>query len=182
MSVGDVPAKSVAQTRTEQRAQAEARQDEIDLIRATPFEVGELVPATGQPSRTETFFPSVPIDDSQAFDVSLSESVGFSDIFSPTPTRAPPKAKKPKKGKGAKKPSPTPTPRQRNDFDILDIASFASFGAVEPAKPRARETGVLDFLALEGGFGSETLGATFDLGEAVEASAPLLSSGFDFLR
>jgi len=158
VSVGDVPAKSVAQTRTEQRAQAEARQDEIDLIRATPFEVGELVPATGQPSRTETFFPSVPIDDSQAFDVSLSESIGFTDIFSPTPTRAP-KVKK-GKGKGAK-PSPTPTPRQRNDFDILDISSF---GAVEPATPRPRQRepigGVGEVIPVDFGFGEvgEALG------------------------
>jgi len=166
-------------TPPQKRAQAEARQRETDLIRATPFEVGGLVRATGEPSATETFFPEIP--ESNIFDVSLSENIGISDVLSPTPTRAPKK-----KGKGKKPTTPAPT-----GFGILDISSLIAFDAPArqrvPTKPKQpapqRETGgLLDFFALEGSFGSRSAGATFSLGEAVEASTPLLSSGFDFLR
>ena len=155
-------------TPAQKKAQAEATQRETQLLRDTPFEVGGLVRATGEPSATETFFPEIP--ESNIFDVSLSENIGISDVLSPTPTRAPKK-----KGKGKKPTTP------RSDFDIFDLSSLVSFDAParqrvgtkpkQPAPPR--ETGgLLDFLALgdDGGFGSGSLGATFTLGEAVESS------------
>jgi len=125
VSIGDVPAKPLRLTNEQKRAQAEATQRETDLIRATPFEVGELVPATGRPSSTETFFPELPV--TSPFEVNLSENIGIGDVFSTGQTPAPkPKAKKGKKGK-----KPSPTTRPRDDFDVLNA------GLIAPA-PRTR--------------------------------------------
>jgi len=158
-------------TPAEKKREAKARQDETDLIRGTPFQVGELVPATGVAgTRTETFFPEIP--SGEVFDVNLSESIGISDIFSPTP--APTKKAKGKKGK------PSPTQQQVGGFGILDISSLIAFDAParqrvttkpkQPAPPR-ETVGILDdFFALGDTFGSQSAGATFTLGEAVESS------------
>ncbi len=176
-------AKGETLTPAQKRAKAEATQRETELLRATPFQVGGLVQATGRPSSTETFFPSVPIDEGNIFNVNLREQVGIGDVLSPTPRRAPTK-KRPRK--------PT-TQRVDDGFGIFDLSSLIALDAPDrqrvgttprqPAPPR--ETGgILDFLSLDGGFdvgagfGSESLGAEFSFGETFEASIPFLTEPF----
>ena len=178
-------------TPSQKRRQAEATQRETQLLRDTPFQSGGLVRATGRPSSTETFFPSIP--ERNIFSVNLSENIGISDRLSPTPTRAPkPRAKKGKKG--------TTTPRpQRDDFDVLNAGLIAPaprqnggaprsdpfadiFGGVGEAVSGAVggvSSGFSDFLAIGGrgqGSASEFLFAPFQ-----EGGAPLARAGSDIL-
>jgi len=177
-------------TPAEKKAQAQRVTDENKALREAGLEgfaTPALVPASGiSGARTDTFFTPEPTPEPSGniFSVGLSEQIGISDVFGVGIT-PPPK----KKGKKGKKPSPTTTPS--SDFNILDPSSLISFDAPArqrvPTRPKQpappRETGgIEDFFALQGSFGSESLGATFSLGEAVGASGSLLDSGFDFLR
>ena len=158
-------------TPAEKKAQAQRITDENKELRLAGLEgfaTPALVPATGSPSLTGTFFPPEPTPEpSGVFSVSLSEQIGISDIFSPTLTPA-------KKGKGKKKSSADPD----NIFDLSGLLAQEAprqrlpTTKKQPAPPR--ETGgILDFFSLgdSGGvFGSQSLGATFTLGEAVKES------------
>ena len=183
-------AKGQKLTPSQKRKQAEATQRETQLLRDTPFQVGGLVQATGRPSSTETFFPSLPARrEGSIFDVGLSENLGISDVLSPTPTRS--TKTRSKKGTKARTTAPR-TPRVRDDFGVLDIGRGGGSGEAQALNIDLGGFGGVGF----GGVGEVAGGLTRNVtdffalpsarAQGVDFSDPILQAGISeggsFLR
>jgi len=166
-------AKGQTLTPSQKRAQAEATQRETQLLRDTPFVSGGLVQATGiRGTSTETFFPSVPIDDGQAFNVNLRENIGISDIFGVGVTPAPaPRTKKGKKGRTSRAPTP------RDQFDVLNPAGLIAPAPRTTRAPTATPRPSDPFADIFGGVG-EALGGVGEAFGGVGEAVGGISEGF----
>jgi len=134
---------------------AQERQAETELIRATPFaQPPPLTPATGRPTTTQTFLPTLPIERRRA-DVTLQETFGFGDVL------------------GGTRRKPSKKQKRREQIDVL--------GQMITVTPQRRQQSFLESLFGGGTLvESRTGGVKVTTGEAVREAGSPFGGGFDF--
>lgn len=135
---------------------AQEKQRETELLRATPFaQPPPLTPATGRPTTTQTFLPTLPIERRRA-DVTLRETFGFGDVLGGTRRRKVAKTKK----------------QQREEIDVL--------GQMITVTPQRRPQSFLESIFGGSLVESRTGGVRVTTGEAVREAGSPFGGGFDF--